>query len=394
MRSPSRATTFDWESLFEDAPCGFIICDVSGKIVDCNRAVTALSGFNHEVLVSEKRLSDLFMRGFRIYYENQLLPLLRIEGTFKEISVDLISAEGKYVPVLLNGKFLPDGKHVALSFSDMRDRKRFESELMRSQQEAVHLAGELQKTLDEVNRQKSLIEVQQERLKGLIEAKDSFFGILSHDLRSPLGQLHAYVKVMEMYHRDDADPMIRKMGQLIDSQLRSTLHLVDNLLTWSQSLREDFVPSATEFDASVWANKAVDLYRNIAESKGITLQAFIQEVILRGDQDQVYFMFRNLIDNAVKFTPRGGTISVDLKISDGEGHFVVCDSGPGVPENKVPHLFTLHFSDRTKGTNGEGGSGLGLSLIRTFAFANGGSVLYRNCDKGGSAFELRLPLSA
>ena len=130
----------DAEALYEDAPVAYVSAQVDGTVIRANRTLEEWTGFERTGLIGAKRLQDLLAPGARIYYETHCAPLLQMQGSIREIAVELVRADGGRLPVLMSSTvvFAPDGKPVAVrtTFVDASERRRYEQELLRARLDA------------------------------------------------------------------------------------------------------------------------------------------------------------------------------------------------------------------------------------------------------------------
>jgi signal transduction histidine kinase len=137
--------------------------------------------------------------------------------------------------------------------------------------------------------------------------------------------------------------------------------------------------------------RAVDLYRDVADAKGVTLTADAPaDVVVTADRTRLEQVAANLLDNAVKYTPQGGRVDVQVGRQDGAAVLRVRDSGAGIPPDELPHVFDRLFRGDT--SRAERGLGLGLSLVKAVVEAHGGTVSVASEPGRGSAFTVLLPL--
>jgi signal transduction histidine kinase len=138
-------------------------------------------------------------------------------------------------------------------------------------------------------------------------------------------------------------------------------------------------------------SRAIDLYRDVADARGVTLTADAPPgVVVVADRTRLEQVAANLLDNAVKYTPAGGRVDVEVRAADGLALLRVRDTGPGIPADEMPRIFDRLFRGDTSRT--ERGLGLGLSLVKAIVEAHGGTVEVATEPGQGSVFTVALPL--
>jgi len=145
------------------------------------------------------------------------------------------------------------------------------------------------------------------------------------------------------------------------------------------------------FDLNDAADRAIDLYREVAETKEVTLASGIRQAsAVLADRVRIEQAAANLIDNAVKYTPKGGRVVVDVETVEGRAVLRVRDTGPGIPASELPRIWERLFrGDRSRTSRG---LGLGLSLVKAIVYAHGGTVDVSSEPGQGSVFSVWLPL--
>ena len=232
----------------------------------------------------------------------------------------------------------------------------------------------------------------EQELIALNAAKDKFFSIIAHDLRSPFNSL---IGITECLY-NDVDKIskeeIKSLLLDLNKSAKSTFNLLENLLQWAaiKTKKINYDPKILELDKLIQG--VVELYSGIAFSKGIMLSSDISPSITAyGDYNMVSFVLRNLISNAVKFTKPGGVINVYVQEEKKYIKICVYDSGVGMNPEKVQELFKLDKNVSTPGTYNERGSGLGLILCKEFIEMNKGKISVQSKTGEGSIFGFTLP---
>jgi PAS domain S-box-containing protein len=222
--------------------------------------------------------------------------------------------------------------------------------------------------------------------------KDKFFSIIAHDLRSPISHLVGLSNLIDTSIQEKQYESVEEYRRLMHKASEETLDLINNLFEWSRSQRKEisFNPEMIDFPALV--KHSIDLMMLAAEEKQITITADISdEVQLSADKEMIKTILRNLIFNAIKFTPKNGKIIVALTDMPNECLIRVIDNGVGISEDKVKKLFKISESISTNGTEKERGTGLGLILCDEFVKKHGGEISVKSEVSSGSIFEVKLP---
>lgn len=243
--------------------------------------------------------------------------------------------------------------------------------------------------------QKRTIEKDNLTLKELSSTKNKFFSIIAHDLRGPLGSLQNLGEYLWRTH-DRTNPKDQKeFLRLIAKEAKSTFNLLDNLLNWANSNSETFMLNTTEFSIQKLVKENIELYANIADSKQITINTFVEAGLkVSADYNMINTVIRNLLANALKFTRQNGKIEISAKETSGEKvQICIADNGIGIKSKIRENLFSINSPHITAGTNQETGSGLGLKLCKEFVEKNKGTISVESTPGEGSVFCIELPVS-
>jgi len=229
-------------------------------------------------------------------------------------------------------------------------------------------------------------------LRQLNATKDKFFSIIGHDLRNPLNALLGFSELISgntgQYTMED----IKKYNKIINDSARNMHQLIENLLDWSrsQSGNIEFVPRQCHllpvtmeiqniFNIQI-SKKDLNIHNNIPEN----LNVF-------ADKNLLSTILRNLVSNAIKFTPPGGHITLSAQRSNGQVSISVSDTGTGMTKDQLDNLFQLDINLTKKGTSEEKGTGLGLILCKEFVEIHNGTLQVDSDPDKGSIFTFSLP---
>ena len=244
---------------------------------------------------------------------------------------------------------------------------------------------------EEIVKQKEEIEQQAKRLESLNEFKDKTFSVLSHDLQGPIGAFTTTMNFLDQNYISTEEFL--EMKPALKHQLNSLNTLLDSLLKWATGyMRGQMVAKPNVIDLFSITNQNVALLRDTAEKKQISLTNNIP-VNTRAwcDPGQFDIVIRNLLNNALKFTGTGGTVTVSASAGGGTIQLKVTDSGIGMTDDQKSNLFGAASSNFTYGTDGERGLGFGLLLCHEFIKANNGTIDVSSAPGKGSTFTVTLP---
>lgn len=231
-----------------------------------------------------------------------------------------------------------------------------------------------------------------DRLEGAFEGQRRFIADASHELRAPLTVLRGEIDVTLRRERSAAEyqEMIRRCREEV---VRMSV-LVHGLLALARSDAGVLVEQRTEFDLCDRARRVAERHRPLAAAREVRLAFSGANARVWGDPTVLDRVIENLVVNAIRHSPAGGEVSIEVRPTDDAHLLIVRDQGPGVSPEQVPHLFTRFFrgdpARRRGGADGQEGTGLGLAIARAGAEAHGGSLQFAG-NAPGAVFELRLP---
>ena len=245
--------------------------------------------------------------------------------------------------------------------------------------------------------EKNLIEHELHEKAGALAAanenKDEFLARLAHELRNPLGAIQTALEIFKL-KMDEESPLQRPRA-VIDRQLRHMVRLIDDLSDLSRIGTGKIELRHQRVDVASVAADAVETVRALAVSRDQELQVDLPAVpiFVEGDPARLTQVCVNLLTNAVKYTPAGGTINLTVSESDGSVSIRVRDNGIGIPAPMLPKVFDLYAQADGVTEHAQGGLGIGLHLVQNLVKLHGGSVTVHSAGQGlGSEFEVRLPV--
>lgn len=230
-------------------------------------------------------------------------------------------------------------------------------------------------------------------LKNLNEMKDKLFSIIAHDLKNPFGVILGATEVI-INEIDSLEKVeLKEYINSIDTVGKQTYRLLENLLYWagSQSGRVTFQP--VELDLKKLIEEVLTNMSDLARNKSIAISFQIKtDDTLIADPEMIKTILRNLISNGIKFTPRGGNVSITVMGEGKEKIIKVKDTGIGIEDSLKEKLFTIDSITSTPGTDGEKGTGLGLMICKEFIEKHGGTISIESEPGKGTEFIISFPL--
>lgn len=243
--------------------------------------------------------------------------------------------------------------------------------------------------------QEKNIEIAEQNLKlqQANEIKDKLFSIIGHDLRSPLISLKGLLGMV--IRNEVSDHEFRHFTPKLNQLVSATHETLENILQWSHSQMNGWSHSPAQVSLYPLVNRCIGLFAELAREKKITLSNEIDnKAFVYADSNQLELIFRNLIQNAIKFTEIGGHVTIETVESNKILEVKVIDTGVGLTADEATRLFQAKPSIASRGTQGERGTGLGLYLCKEMAENNGGRITVTSQQRKGSTFHVFLRTEA
>ncbi|MDR1667359.1 MAG: PAS domain-containing sensor histidine kinase [Bacteroidales bacterium] len=361
----NRENEYLFRSIFSTSPDGIIICDLDNYIDNLSNAAREMLQFP-EGRDEKIRFIDLITeedkeKGQWFFEElHKCTPTVFAELRMIRKGGTHFWSE-QHASVLFDSNGHPKG-HIII-FRDITERKAGEEQLLKFASD-----------LDESNR-----------------TKDKLFSVIAHDLKNPFNALLGFSDILLKETNGDRDiDKIQKYAQILNDSAKKEFDLLVNLLDWSRLQSDKIVVSPESFDLNDLINYNIGIGNTTALTKNIRLQfANPGTYPIVTDKAIVNTVLRNLIGNAVKYTPQNGIITLSILPKDTVYQISVADSGTGITEENIKKLFK-DTTQSTPGTNNEKGSGLGLVLCREFIDKVGGDIWVESVYGQGATFTFTL----
>ncbi len=323
-------------------------------------------GFTKSELIDKTTLDLNIWRN--IEDRKEIINEVTKKGYFLNKEYTFLTKEGKEIEGLFSSRiFISNDTPYMISITrDISGRKKIENE--------INLKN---KELEESNAE-----------------KDKFFSILAHDLKGPFNSFLGLTEVLADGIEYMGTDMVKKMAENMNTSARNIYILLENLLEWSRLKRNQFSYSPEKLNVSAEIDKVIDVTKELAEKKSITLKVNSPENLeVFADPYMLQSVLRNLLTNAVKFTFKRGTITISAKKNeDNSVLFSVADNGTGIDKETKENLFRIDSKVGKPGTEGELSTGIGLLICKELINKHTGNIWVESEENKGSVFYFTIPL--
>lgn len=357
------------QGLIDRAPCGFVSFGDDGTVQEVNTTLLEILGADRSTVVG-RPFESLLTVASRIFYQTHLFPLLRLQSSAEELFITMRCGDGADVAMLANfarreenGNALYDGVLMRL-----HERRKWEDEIVRARRAA-----------EEANRRNSAL-----------------LSMMSHDLRTPVGSISGYCDLLLMGIRGELTHAQREDIERVKKASEYVLSLIEDVLNFARLNAgiTDLDPRTLDTAAVLAETEALIGPR--MEQNGIRYERLgcTSEVKVVADPDRLQQILLNLLTNAVKFTPSGGSITISCRAIGEQTEISVADTGRGIPEDQLERIFEpfVQVTGTAAAVSGrQKGFGLGLAISRGLARRMNGDLTVVSTVGAGSTFTLTLP---
>jgi len=309
-------------------------------------------------------------------------------------SLNLVENQEKLTTLRLSSEFEKEKEVIAL-------KNEQEKVLLNAKQERTSLLGLIALltalsafALYYISRRKNKqIQEQKNNLEELNNVKDTLFQIIGHDLKKPSLNFRNVSKNINYLLEKEDYKRLQSLGEEVDQDAKSLYNLTDNLLNWALTQKDTIRIRPKSININEIVNYNIDLFKSIAARKNIKLINNVNtNTMAKVDQNSFDTIIRNLIDNAIKYTPINGKITIASSETDGLINLYIKDTGVGIEKSTLDSINNESntYASR-KGTDGEKGSGIGLHLVKTLLTKNNGKLILASNYTTGIVAQISLP---
>jgi PAS domain S-box-containing protein len=373
--------------------------DPDGRVATWNLGAERIKGY---------RADEIIGRHFSLFYPAEALAsgwpqheleVAAAEGRFEDEGWRIRKDGSRFWANVVLTALMQDGRLVGFSkvTRDLTERKLAEEELRQARDRLEERV--VQRTAELTSANAELLRLDRELRQTIAELaaadrrKNEFLATLAHELRNPLAPLRNALQILEL--ADDVPETRREARRMMERQLAQLVRLIDDLLDVARITSNKLQLRRERIDLAAAVHDALESTRQLIAAAGheLAVELPAEPVLLDADQTRLAQVFTNLLNNAAKYTDRGGRIVLTAERQGGEAVVTVRDSGIGITAEHMPHLFEIFSQAAPPLERSQGGLGIGLSLVRGLVELHGGRVEARSEGPGrGSELIVRLPL--
>ena len=371
-RSQTEAALRDSEIKFkrivESNMVGIVFWNTSGGITEANNAFLRIVGYTQEdIQLGNVRWQDMTPPEYQ-HLDRKALAEVAANGVCTPFEKEYIRKDGSRISVMLGAAILDGCQDRGVGFVlDITETKQLEARL-RQQAEELTAANRM---------------------------KDEFLAVVSHEIRNPLNSILGWAELL--LNRKLDEKTVVRATETIHRSAKMQAQMIEDLLDISRIARGKIQLNVDPVDLVSLISAAVDRARPAAQKKQIEILELnsLESLTVCGDSNRLQQVFGNLISNAIKFTPQGGQIAIELESRDSSVCIRVSDTGCGISAEFLPYIFDRFRQGGDKHARSHGGLGLGLAIVRQLVELHGGTIQAESLGTGqGATFTVNLPLIA
>lgn len=254
--------------------------------------------------------------------------------------------------------------------------------------------NELYNYISEYNLElENIIKERTAELENSIASRDVMFSIIAHDLKSPFNVILGFTNLLKSKLRNLDIEKSEKIICGMNSHAKRTYNLLEDLLSWAKNKTGRINYNPIIFNVPLICKQVIEQMENVAQSKGIKINNSHNTISFAfADKNMIEIVLRNLISNALKFTPANGEIEIYSIVNEQFIEVAISDNGIGISDEEKEQLFSLNLNTTKFGTQNETGTGLGLILCKDFIERNQGEIWVEEKSQKGATFKFTLPI--
>ena len=377
-----------------------IFSEVKGKIIqDIAASLVEVNIENDQpVFLKDDQFNAMYIivtGSVKVHDGEHVFTTLGTNDFFGEYSLIDSSARSATVTAIEDTQLLRLDQDVfnQIIDSDVEVAKGVLKALIKRLRNSNILEENLTKKSIQIEKQKNAIEKNKKELEELNATKDKFFTIIAHDLKNPfntvIGLSELLVERYDTYNEEKTKNFIQNIYKFS----KNAYNLLENLLQWAKSQTGRIEIKIEKTDIFELVNDNLNLFRGKADSKNIKLSSYVDiGTYAYIDKNMIRTVIRNLVSNAIKYTPKGGEVGAKASLNEEFIYITIFDTGVGIPKENIDNIFRIDTNISTQGTDDEEGTGLGLIITQEFVHKNNGEITVSSNEGEGSEFTIKLPV--
>ena len=336
------------KSILKSISHGVLALDIEGNILLINREAKSIIGCPQDLLVEGRGIN------FAVKDETILKQIIKFMGSKHNEKEEIELSDGRFCRIKLDPVYLQNNKSIMIGFiinlEDITERVRLEN--MRS----------------------------------------DFVANVSHELKTPLTSISGFAETLKMNDDIDRDTRNRFLN-IIDSEASRLKRLIDDILTLSFIESRDNIEYQESTNVYNVYKMVREMVEGAAEAKDIEIECICEDksIEVKSDNDSLNQVILNLMDNAIKYTPKEGKVTVEIKSEENETIINIIDNGIGIPEEDIDRIFERFYRVDKARSRDIGGTGLGLAIAKHVVFNMGGKIEVKSKVNEGTTFTVRIP---
>lgn len=256
--------------------------------------------------------------------------------------------------------------------------------------EGIHaMSGRIMRTIQDMEEEQKKLTLAVNKLSLLDQQQKRFIGNVTHEFKTPLTSIKAYIDLLEMY--PDDDKLLETAKNNIKGETQRLYEMVEKVLQLSAMEKYDFEYNKEKLDVKQVIQGVINSLKGKIDKFGIKLETDLTEAYVEADKDSMTIILVNLMDNAIKYNQTRGNIYVRNYLKDAQVIIEIADTGIGIPEELRHKIYEPFFTVDKNRSRENGGAGLGLSLAKKYAEIQGGSIVLASTGSKGTSFRILFP---
>jgi phosphoserine phosphatase RsbU/P len=380
------------EALYEHAACGLMLADGGGVIQRINQTLCRWLGLVATEVVGQRRLQDLLTMGGQLFYQTHLAPLLLIQGSVSEVKLDVKHADGHTLPMVMNAavRHFDGQRFLDLALFVAKDRNQYEIELLAARQRAEALLEQEKSATESLAKAQQQLDQQRALAEDRATVAELMIGIVSHDLRSPLGVIRMGAHLLS--RGELSSTQIRALERIASATARAERMIADLLDLTQVRLGSGLKVKLAPLDLHAVVGDVVEDLRLRFAGREIT-HVRQGEGACEGSVDRLAQVVGNLVANAISYGSPGRAVTVVSSTGDAGCEISVHNHGEPIDPELLPVVFQpMRRGDKM--ADASHGVGLGLFIVQAVARAHGGTAFATSTAHEGTRFTVRWPCAA